>query len=120
MSAFSILKVKEENKCYGRIELEEDQRPGGMSQQPAFLRNTVEVSQTKQTAWHLFLGCQRRGQSDVGLANISETVVKSQASGGSASLAFHRSWGSYSQCPHLENWYELGGQTVKGSLWLND
>lgn len=44
MSGFSVLKVQEENKCYGRIELEEDQRPGGMSQQPAFLRNSRSLS----------------------------------------------------------------------------
>lgn len=31
---------------------EGDQRPGGTPQLPAFLRNMVEVSQTKQTGWH--------------------------------------------------------------------
>lgn len=118
-SGFSVLKVHTGNNhpFRGRTELEEDQRPGGTSQQPAFLRNTAEVSQTKQTGWHPFHGRQRRERSEAGLANIPGSVVKSQVSGGSASIAFHNSLGSHSQSPHLENRYELGCQTIKGSPW---
>lgn len=87
------------------------------SQRPALLRNTAEVSQTKQAGWHPFPGSQRRGRSEAGLASIPGTVGKSRESGGSASRAFHSRSGSSSPWPHLGNPHDLGCQTIKGSPW---